>query len=153
AGTRGAPAQVRRAHRQKGAEMSGSPSAWWITPLAVALIACSSPTRDESAGHDRGSGGGSTASSSSAATGGLGGAGTDAVPACATDLGPELAKLKVPGLSAGIVKKGQLACTAVAGEANREDHRAVAPETIFAWASVSKTVTATATMILFDEGK
>ena len=75
------------------------------------------------------------------------------VPSCSTDLASELAASKVPGLSAGIVKKGRLACTAVAGQADIEANRPVTPDTVFAWASVSKTITAAATMILVDEGK
>lgn len=74
------------------------------------------------------------------------------VPACATDLSGELARLRVPGLSAGIVVDGRLVCTAVAGHADIEADRPVVPDTVFAWASVSKTVTATAAMILRDEG-
>ncbi len=59
----------------------------------------------------------------------------------------------MPGLSAGIVKKGKLICTAVAGMANIAEPRPVTPNTLFAWASVSKTVTAVTLMTLFDEGK
>ena len=72
---------------------------------------------------------------------------------CATDLGPELARLIVPGLSAGIIKDGKLVCTAVAGLADIEGNRPVTPDTVFAWASVSKTVTSVTLMSLFDEGK
>lgn len=75
------------------------------------------------------------------------------VPACDTDLSPHLSLLNVPGLSAAIVKNGTLSCTAVAGYANIEEHRLVEPDTLFAWASVSKTVTSTAAMILSDEGR
>jgi CubicO group peptidase (beta-lactamase class C family) len=74
------------------------------------------------------------------------------VPACETDLSGELARLRVPGLSAAIIAGGELVCTAVAGQANIEEGRAVAPETVFAWASVSKTVTAAAAMMLRDDG-
>src|SRR6186997_743923 len=62
------------------------------------------------------------------------------VPACATDLAAELDRLKVPGVSAGIIAGGRLVCTAVAGQADIEAGRAVVPDTVFAWASVSKTV-------------
>src|SRR5256885_2023397 len=72
----------------------------------------------------------------------------DAPPPCATDLGPELAKLNVPGLAAGIVKDGQLQCTAVAGMADIEANRPVTADTLFLLASTSKTVTATALMTL-----
>ena len=75
-----------------------------------------------------------------------------AAPACRTDLTRELGRLRVPGLSAAIIVDGQLACTAVAGQADIEAGRAVEPDTVFAWASVSKTVTATAAMMLRDDG-
>jgi len=75
------------------------------------------------------------------------------VPACVTDLRPELARLNVPGLSAGIVKKGRLACTAVAGLANVEENRPVTPGSVFWWASVSKPVTATAVMSVAQQGQ
>jgi CubicO group peptidase (beta-lactamase class C family) len=74
-------------------------------------------------------------------------------PRCATDLTPWLAKLNVPGISAGIVKNGKLACTAVAGMANIEENRPVTPDTLFCIASVSKTITATAVMQAVDDGK
>ncbi|MEM9491775.1 MAG: serine hydrolase domain-containing protein [Myxococcota bacterium] len=81
------------------------------------------------------------------------GIGPDAnAPACHTDLTPHLDLMGVPGLSAGIVKNGRLACTAVAGHADVEQNRRVEPDTVFAWASVSKTVTAVAAMILHDQG-
>ena len=76
-----------------------------------------------------------------------------AVPACTTDVAGALGTLRVPGVAAGIVTGGELRCVSVAGDANIEAGRAVTPETVFAWASVSKTVTATAAMILYDEGR
>lgn len=75
------------------------------------------------------------------------------VPTCSTDVAGALAGLRVPGVSAAIVKHGAVACTAVAGSARIETDQAVTPDTIFAWASVSKTVTATAAMMLYDEGR
>lgn len=75
------------------------------------------------------------------------------VPVCATDLAPWLAKLNVPGISAGIVKNGKLACTAVAGMANIEEKRPVTPDTLFCIASISKTITATAVMQSVENGK
>jgi CubicO group peptidase (beta-lactamase class C family) len=74
------------------------------------------------------------------------------LPPCTTDVRKELSRLGVPGLSAVIVKNGRVACTAVAGMANIEKNRPVEPETLFAWASVSKTVTAAAVMKLVDDG-
>jgi CubicO group peptidase (beta-lactamase class C family) len=75
------------------------------------------------------------------------------VPACATDVADALAGLRVPGAVAGIVKDGELHCVSAAGDANLEEGREVTADTVFAWASVSKTVTATAAMILLDEGR
>jgi CubicO group peptidase (beta-lactamase class C family) len=75
------------------------------------------------------------------------------VPACTTDVAGAIAGMRVPGAAAGIVKDGALSCVSVAGDANIEAGREVTPDTVFAWASVSKTVTATAAMILFDEGR
>jgi CubicO group peptidase (beta-lactamase class C family) len=80
-------------------------------------------------------------------------AGVVAVPTCRTDVAAALGAMHVPGVAAGIIKHGQLACTATAGMADIAAARAVTPDTVFAWASVSKTVTATALMILYDEGK
>ena len=74
------------------------------------------------------------------------------VPPCAMNISKELNPLGVPGLSAVIVKNGRIACTAVAGMANIEENRPVEPETVFVWASVSKTVTAAAVMKLVDDG-
>jgi CubicO group peptidase (beta-lactamase class C family) len=74
------------------------------------------------------------------------------VPTCATNISKELHRLGVPGLSAVIVKNGRVACTAVAGMANIEENRPIEPETVFVWASVSKTVTAAAVMKLVDDG-
>jgi CubicO group peptidase (beta-lactamase class C family) len=78
---------------------------------------------------------------------------TEPPPACATDLAPWLTKLNVPGLSAGIIKNGRLACTAVAGMANIDQNRPVTADTLFCVASVSKTITATAVMQAVDDGK
>jgi CubicO group peptidase (beta-lactamase class C family) len=76
-----------------------------------------------------------------------------AVPTCETAVGDQLARLRVPGLSVGLLRNGQLACTAVAGDANIEEGRAVTPATLFAWASVSKSITAVAAMVLVDDGE
>jgi CubicO group peptidase (beta-lactamase class C family) len=83
------------------------------------------------------------------------GSADSAPPACATDLTPSLAQLGVPGVSASIVKNGRVVCTAVAGTAvlGTGGGTPVAPATDFLWASVSKTVTATAVMQLYEQGK
>src|SRR5438552_3160807 len=68
-----------------------------------------------------------------------------------TDLDPQLAKLHVPGLAAGIIKNGELACASAAGMADIAAGRPVTPDTLFLLASTSKTVTATALMSLDDK--
>jgi CubicO group peptidase (beta-lactamase class C family) len=73
------------------------------------------------------------------------------VPACKTSLDNQLRALNVPGLSAAIVKGGRLVCAAVAGKANVEQDRPVTVDTLFLIASVSKTVTATALMQLYEQ--
>jgi CubicO group peptidase (beta-lactamase class C family) len=76
-----------------------------------------------------------------------------AIPTCKTELATRLRALKVPGLSVGIVKNGHLVCASGAGLANIEQKKPVSRNTVFAWASVSKTATAIAAMILYDRGK
>lgn len=71
---------------------------------------------------------------------------------CGMNFEKQREKLGVPGLSAVIVKHGRIVCTAVAGMADIEQKRPVEPETLFVWASVSKTVTAAAVMALVDDG-
>ena len=66
------------------------------------------------------------------------------------DLSVDREELGVPGLSAAIVKNGRVVATPVAGTADTGRGVPVTPETVFTWASVSKTVTATALMQLFD---
>jgi len=71
---------------------------------------------------------------------------------CGLDVEDQLKPLGVSGLSAVVVKNGKILCTASGGIAHIEENRPVNPDTIFAWASVSKTVTATAVMQLVDNG-
>ncbi|MEM6989952.1 MAG: serine hydrolase domain-containing protein [Myxococcota bacterium] len=73
-------------------------------------------------------------------------------PSCETNLDPQLGALGVPGLSAGVVADGALHCVATAGMANIEAGLPVDPDVVFTWASVSKVVTATAVMVLVDDG-
>ena len=75
------------------------------------------------------------------------------VPACHTDLAPHLKAYDVPGLAAVIVKDGRIVCASAAGMADIGQKRPVTPDTLFLIGSVSKTITATALMQLFDEGK
>jgi CubicO group peptidase (beta-lactamase class C family) len=72
---------------------------------------------------------------------------------CGIDLTGDLRALRVPGLSAVVVKNGEIVCTAVAGTADINSHLPVTPDTVFTWASVSKTVTAAALMQLFEQGR
>ncbi len=87
----------------------------------------------------------------------IGGSNPTATPApiakCTTDLTSDLTTLGVPGLSAAIVKNGNVVCTAVAGVANTTQNKPVTSDTVFLWASVSKTVIVTAAMQLYEQGK
>ena len=74
------------------------------------------------------------------------------VPGCSTNVAAQLNNVGVPGLSAGVIKNGRLVCTTVGGQAHIEEGRPVRPDTVFAWASVSKTVTGVAVMLLHQDG-
>jgi CubicO group peptidase (beta-lactamase class C family) len=82
-----------------------------------------------------------------------GGAASAALPSCKTDLESELEELELPGLAAAIVKDGRIVCASASGFANIAEDRPVTPETLFLVASISKTVTATALMQLYEQGK
>lgn len=58
----------------------------------------------------------------------------------------------IPGLAACIVKDGEIIWTGAYGHANIEHDREVADTTVFVLASVSKTVTGTALMQLWEDG-
>src|SRR6188472_2981248 len=58
----------------------------------------------------------------------------------------------VPGVAFGIVKNGQVTVKGF-GVTNLDDPQPITPDTIFALASISKTVTATAMMRLVEQGK
>jgi CubicO group peptidase (beta-lactamase class C family) len=58
----------------------------------------------------------------------------------------------IPGLAAGIVKDGTLVWARGYGWADVENQLPVTPDTVFAMASISKTVSATAVMQLWDDG-
>ena len=75
------------------------------------------------------------------------------VPTCHTDLVNQLKAYDIPGLAAIIVKDGRIVCASAAGMADIGQKRPVTPETLFLIGSVSKTITATALMQLFEEGK
>lgn len=59
----------------------------------------------------------------------------------------------VPGAAMLMIRDGQIELTKVYGLADPETGRAVTPDTMFTIASISKTVTATALMILYEQGK
>ena len=63
-----------------------------------------------------------------------------------------LALTNTPGMSVAMVRGGRTAFSAGYGYADVEHARHVTPDTIFQIASVSKTVTATALMLLWEEG-
>src|ERR1043166_827267 len=75
------------------------------------------------------------------------------VASCKTDLASRLESMDVPGIAAAIVKDGRIVCTAVAGLASIEEKKPVTPDTLFLIASVSKTVTGTALLQLYDQGR
>jgi D-alanyl-D-alanine carboxypeptidase len=65
----------------------------------------------------------------------------------------EMQKQRIPGLSLAVIKDGQILHAKGYGFANVEHQVPVKPETIFQSGSVGKQFTATALMILVEEGK
>lgn len=65
----------------------------------------------------------------------------------------EMRKQSIPGVSLAVVKNGQIVLAKGYGLANVEHQVAVKPETIFQSGSVGKQFTATAVMMLVEEGK
>jgi CubicO group peptidase (beta-lactamase class C family) len=65
----------------------------------------------------------------------------------------EMQKQRIPGLSLAVIRDGQIVLAKGYGLANVEHQVPVKPETIFQSGSVGKQFTATAVMILVDEGK
>jgi CubicO group peptidase (beta-lactamase class C family) len=65
----------------------------------------------------------------------------------------ELTRQRIPGVSLAIVKNGEVVYAKGYGFANLEHKVAVKPETIFQSGSVGKQFTATAVMMLVEEGK
>jgi CubicO group peptidase (beta-lactamase class C family) len=65
----------------------------------------------------------------------------------------EMQKQQIPGLSLAVIKAGQIILAKGYGFANVEHQVPVKPETIFQSGSVGKQFTATAVMILVEEGK
>jgi len=64
----------------------------------------------------------------------------------------KMAVAKVPGIAACIVKDGQVVWSSGYGWANLETQTAVTPDTVFMIASISKVVTGTSLMQLFEQG-
>jgi CubicO group peptidase (beta-lactamase class C family) len=65
----------------------------------------------------------------------------------------EMQKFRIPGLSVAVVQKGQVVLVKGYGLANVEHKVPVKPETIFQSGSVGKQFTATAVMMLVEDGK
>ena len=67
-------------------------------------------------------------------------------------VGNQLALTHTPGMSVAAIREGRTVFSAGYGYADVEHARRVTPDTIFQIASVSKTVTATAMMLLWQDG-
>jgi len=65
----------------------------------------------------------------------------------------EMARQKIPGVAVAIVKNGQVLSAKGYGEANIEHHVPVGVETVFQTGSIGKQFTATAVMLLVQDGK
>jgi CubicO group peptidase (beta-lactamase class C family) len=78
----------------------------------------------------------------------------DGIPAKVDEyIKAEMQKQRVPGLSLAVIKDGQVVLAKGYGIANVEHEVPVKPETIFQSGSVGKQFTATAVMMLVEEGK
>ncbi|MBS0263534.1 MAG: beta-lactamase family protein, partial [Planctomycetes bacterium] len=64
-----------------------------------------------------------------------------------------VAAKQISGAVTLVVHRGQIVHHAAVGEADRSTHRPMAKDSVFAIASMTKPITATALMILVDEGK
>jgi CubicO group peptidase (beta-lactamase class C family) len=65
----------------------------------------------------------------------------------------EMKKEHIPGLAAAIIKNGEIVWSKGFGYANIKEDRKVTEDTLFHLASISKTVTGTAVMQLWEQGK
>jgi CubicO group peptidase (beta-lactamase class C family) len=65
----------------------------------------------------------------------------------------QMTQQKIPGLSAAIIKDGKLAWVKTYGYADLDNQKAVETNTVFMMASISKTLTATGLMQLYEAGK
>lgn len=66
---------------------------------------------------------------------------------------PKLQTLKVPGYSLAVIYKGQVIFQQCYGYQNPETQKRVMPETVFGLASLTKTFTGLALLVLVDQGK
>lgn len=65
----------------------------------------------------------------------------------------QMAAAQIPGLAVGLARDGEVAFARSYGFADLEQRRPVTPDTMFHIASITKTVTATAVMMLVDAGR
>lgn len=68
------------------------------------------------------------------------------------EIAAKLARARVPGLAVAFLKDGDVSWTGYYGFANKEAERQVTADTLFQMASVSKTITGTAVMLLWERG-
>ncbi|HVH61118.1 MAG TPA: serine hydrolase domain-containing protein, partial [Candidatus Sulfotelmatobacter sp.] len=80
-------------------------------------------------------------------------AGNDADEKVDAFVGSELERQRIPGVELGVYRDGKLTKAQGYGLANVEWNAAVTPDTIFQSGSVGKQFTATAVMMLVEEGK
>ena len=80
-------------------------------------------------------------------------AGNDADEKVDAFVGSELERQRIPGVELGVYRDGKLTKAQGYGQANMEWNAAVTPDTIFQSGSVGKQFTATAVMMLVEEGK
>lgn len=68
-------------------------------------------------------------------------------------LSAEISKHHLPAISVAVVHQGKLVKTAAAGQADLENHVPATPQSVFQIQSITKTFTATAILMLVDEGR
>jgi CubicO group peptidase (beta-lactamase class C family) len=68
------------------------------------------------------------------------------------EIAAKMARARIPGLAVAFLKDGVVDWTGYYGFANIEEKRPVTSETLFQMASVSKTITGTAVMLLYQRG-
>jgi len=68
------------------------------------------------------------------------------------EIAAKMAKARIPGLAVAFLEDGEVRWTGYYGFADRDDGRPVTAGTLFQMASVSKTITGTAVMLLWERG-